>query len=533
MTDPYRGSTYDVPADAPRDPGIVGDVIAQFADPKAFYRELVQNSIDAGSPSVQIELHYDDSAHKLRIAVRDRGEGMTRDVVENQLLVLFRSTKEQDRTKIGKFGIGFVSVLAPNPEVVIVTTARDQRRVALHLYRDLSYELFDAGPASQNGTTVELEVTLAPEQVAEFVRDSELSLLRWCRHASVPIEFTVHVLGEVATRRIDTPLALTDAIVEVRRTTDDGQLTAVVGIGTAQMPYVGFFNHGLTLYETTSPLVGNVAAKIQDARLGHTISRDDVRRDKHFERAIEFARTLAEVDLPRAVASELRAAAEAGDDTRYAALADAIVLAELELPMASWWFPLVEPFGGRHAIAATELGTRVWVSMHSSPVTAALTTQGTPVLRGSGESLLLATLRYAVSEVHTELTLITPVDGTDADVALLAALEQVLDVAHRPPTSIMIAKLDGARADRLAVAGTGSLQHVVDREEAGRDPFAFLRRRVLVLSAEHPHMRAARRGDPVVAASHLARAVLLEHGLLDEDRSQAILDHVLERVESE
>ena len=80
---------------------------------------------------------------------------MTRDILENQLLVLFRSTKEHDRTKIGKFGIGFVSVLAPNPEVVVVNTAREGRRLSLHLYRDLSYELFDAGPATQTGTTCE------------------------------------------------------------------------------------------------------------------------------------------------------------------------------------------------------------------------------------------------------------------------------------------------------------------------------------------------------------------------------------------
>ena len=60
----------------------------------------------------------------MRVAVRDRGEGMTRDIIENQLLVLFRSTKEKDDTKIGKFGIGFASVLAPDPEVVERAHAR-------------------------------------------------------------------------------------------------------------------------------------------------------------------------------------------------------------------------------------------------------------------------------------------------------------------------------------------------------------------------------------------------------------------------
>jgi hypothetical protein len=95
----------------------------------------------------------------------------------------------------------------------------------------------------------------------------------------------------------------------------------------------------------------------------------------------------------------------------------------------------------------------------------------------------------------------------------------------------VLATLLGARADRLAIAGKhAELPHVVDRDEAARDPFAFLRRRVLVLSVDHPQVRAARRGDPLLAASHLARAVLLQHRLLNERRSRRIVEHALARV---
>ncbi len=231
-------------------------MIAQFADAKAFFRELVQNAIDAGSPTIDIKLEYDESAQRMRASVKDRGEGMTREIVENQLLVLFRSTKEQDRTKIGKFGVGFMSVLSPNPEVVVVNTSRDGRRLTLHLYRDLSYELFDAGPATQAGTTVELEIALDRREVDAFVRDSELSLVRWCRHAAVPIELAVRTPFETATRRIDRPLGIEGALVEVRRTTDDGQLTVVAAVIADATPYVGFFNHGLMLYETSQSMLG-------------------------------------------------------------------------------------------------------------------------------------------------------------------------------------------------------------------------------------------------------------------------------------
>ena len=65
--DPYRTLAIDEVPEAPRDPGIVGDVIRQFADPKAFFRELVQNSIDAGSPSVEVRIEHDTAAQKLRV----------------------------------------------------------------------------------------------------------------------------------------------------------------------------------------------------------------------------------------------------------------------------------------------------------------------------------------------------------------------------------------------------------------------------------------------------------------------------------
>ena len=531
MTDPYRDSALDLPAESPRDAGIVGDVISQFADPKAFYRELVQNAIDAGSPSVEIKLEYDEPAQRMRVSVRDRGEGMTRDVVENQLLVLFRSTKEQERSKIGKFGIGFVSVLSPEPEVVAVHTARGGRRLALHLYRDLRYELFDAGPATQTGTTVELEIAMPRGEVAAFVRDSERSLVRWCRHASVPIELVVRVPGDSATRRIDRPLAIDGALVEARRTADDGQLTVVVALTADPAPYVGFFNHGLMLHESTKPLAGSLAVKIQDSRLGHTISRDDVRRDEHFSRAVEVAREVAEYELHREIGTKLAALAEAHDLDRHGKVLGAIIEAKLAVARERLHFPLVLPQGGKRSIVATALPADIWTASRASELTEALAEQGTPVLLARDPERLGSVLNCTVRSAEVELTSITPIDHTDDDEALLALLQELFDAVLRPPEAILFAELAGARADQLAIAGRhDDTAHVVDRDEAARDPFALLRRRVLVLSASHPQVRAARSGDPVVAASHLARAVLLQHRRLDERRSRKIVEHTLEKV---
>ena len=527
MSDPYRDSAFDLPAEAPRDEGLVGDVIAQFADPKAFFRELVQNAIDAGSPAIDVKLEYDEATQRMRASVKDRGCGMTREVIENQLLVLFRSTKEKDKTKIGKFGIGFMSVLSPNPEVVAVHSSRDGRKLTLHLYRDLSYELFDGGPSTQVGTTVELEIALPREEVAVFVRDSELSLVRWCRHASVPIELAIRTPIETATRRIDRPLGIADALVEVRATADDGQLTVVAALLRQGAPYVGFFNHGLMLFETMQPMLGAYSVKIQDARLGHTISRDDVRRDGHFDHAVEFAKRVIAEDLGRAIAKLLHDTAEAHDLKRHGELVRAVRSAERDIPASYWHFPLVHPIGGKRSISGDQCERFMWTALRESELTRVLAAAGTPVLLGYPTTGLSD---RPARDVEDELTAITPIETTDEDDALIALLREIFDNVHREPEAIVLAKLSGARADRIAIAGLHEVEHVVDREDAVRDPFALLRRRVLVLSAEHPAVRAARTGDPIMAASHLARAVLLQNNLLDEKRSRKILEHALERI---
>ncbi len=53
---PYRTEQREDRAQAPRDPGIVGDVIAQFADPLDELADVFQNAIDAGTPVSAIEI---------------------------------------------------------------------------------------------------------------------------------------------------------------------------------------------------------------------------------------------------------------------------------------------------------------------------------------------------------------------------------------------------------------------------------------------------------------------------------------------
>ncbi len=534
--DPYRSRAVEGVPEAPRDPGIVGDVIRQFADPKAFFRELVQNAIDAGSASVDIRIEHDPSAQKLRVAVRDRGVGMSRDTLENQLLVLFRSTKETDPSKIGKFGIGFASVLAPGPEVVTVQTVHGGRRLTLHLYRDLTYELFDTGAATQSGTNVELVLAIEEDAVVPFVSASVEALVRWCRHASVPIELTwVPAEGAAQTTRIDRPLGLDNAIVQVIERSADGQLIAVVGILSDLAPYTGFFNHGLMLYEAAESLTGRVAVKIQDSRLGHTLSRDNVRRDEAYERAVSFAKTLATKHLPRVIEAELRAAADAGDYERYRLLADATLRSHVTI---EWRFPLAHPLGEMRSIAGSDLPRRVWTSSGTSTLSSVVSASNQPVLHAvidevEGLAALIQTL-YGCrrTRIESELTSITPVAASPEDTALLALLREMLAAARRAPSAIVLATFAGARGGAFAIAGDRRDDeheaYLLDRTQAQQSPFGRLRRPPLLVNVDHPFWVHARSGDPRLTASHLARAILLEYELLDVATSQRLADHTLD-----
>ncbi|MEM7354409.1 MAG: ATP-binding protein, partial [Acidobacteriota bacterium] len=91
-------------------------LIHQFSDPLSFFRELIQNAIDAGTPEIDVAFSYQQGV--MTISVDDYGEGMDRRIIDTKLTRLFSSGKEDDFTKIGRFGIGFVSVFAIHPDAV-------------------------------------------------------------------------------------------------------------------------------------------------------------------------------------------------------------------------------------------------------------------------------------------------------------------------------------------------------------------------------------------------------------------------------
>ena len=76
------------------------NLVTQFSSVWDFLRELVQNSIDAGSSSVEVwtefQIEAGESEGVISIHVDDFGEGMNEEIIDDQLtqisLILMRSS---------------------------------------------------------------------------------------------------------------------------------------------------------------------------------------------------------------------------------------------------------------------------------------------------------------------------------------------------------------------------------------------------------------------------------------------------------
>lgn len=166
-------------------------LVGQFASPYDFLRELVQNAMDAGSDFVEVllEMHRGDGDDVVfELVLVDAGKGMDEAVVDGELTRLFASSKTDDRTMAGGFGIGFVSVFAWRPDVVLLQTGRTGEAWELVFHPDRRFEKHRLADPVE-GTTVRLfRRGMAAERpaIAEAIRDS---LWRWCRYCPAEITF--------------------------------------------------------------------------------------------------------------------------------------------------------------------------------------------------------------------------------------------------------------------------------------------------------------------------------------------------------
>lgn len=278
----------------------VGDALAelvdQFADPLVFLRELVQNALDAGSPEVDVYTELrpspDDPARGvLVIGVDDYGEGMDRQIIDTKLTRLFSSAKDGDLTKIGKFGIGFVSVFALRPDAVCVDTSRGGEHWRILFRADRSFVRI-AREHPVDGTKIQVIKAIARREHEELARRAEQTLRYWCKHVSGTVRWHDDDIAE--------PFDVPGALCSVRHEAEGIRVVAAYLPGAT--PSYGFYNRGLTLLEGKgSTFVDRVAFKVDSRYLEHTLARNDIMRDANFDKAMAVVKGLCERELPQAL----------------------------------------------------------------------------------------------------------------------------------------------------------------------------------------------------------------------------------------
>lgn len=515
--------------------GIVEEVVQQFADKFAFTRELVQNSIDAGATRIDVAFH--ESHDRLDVVFSDDGAGMTLEVIQGPLLTVFSSTKEDDKTKIGKYGIGFKSVLAVDPSVVAVETHRTEGAYRVRLLRDHTYEIEELAARAGSGTQVTLQIQLGADDRKKLMLNLRFALERWCRHVTTPLSLAQDGAPTVT---LNVPLSIrAAALFEVQR----GDTRVVIG-PTAGLEYLqtereydpasdfaGFYSRGLTLHETAAGPPATVSGyrfKVDCPDLSCTVSRDDVRRDRAFTRAMKIVEASID-DTQRAVLAALehaakRFASEGAPATRdYLALLAAACAGSKEDAHVA----LLEPWQGRSTIRLSRL---LELTKEDAVGAAAERTKLTELAASSGACIVRIDAPVATeAEVCKIVGVSFPHPA--AQFAVVAArhvpgsdvperLARVLRSTGRKVTTVLPVELvDGLwRGKSAFVAEDGNVEGPWLLPSAA----AAKGQRVLVRSDLVKSLSGAR--QPSAAVSLLARVVLLEHhGSLSASQNDALL----------
>ncbi|WAS94354.1 sacsin N-terminal ATP-binding-like domain-containing protein [Nannocystis punicea] len=295
-------------------------------DPWVFVRELLQNARDAGATKVEFTAEARGGRWVLRC--RDDGEGMTFAHARRYLFALYASSKESRRDQVGRFGVGFWSVLRFEPErIAIRSRARrpdpnspdpeDRSGAwALELDGDLSTARRTA-PPSLPGTEIELERAAVDEALERRVFDAAFQNARFLATRDDPERpLVVTVNG----RKVNKPFALPAPSASFRR----GRVRGVVALGEAAR--VELFSRGLRVRSAASladfvvaggrstdnsrvhftELPGRLApqALLESDALELMLSRSDARDNKALRRLVD----LAQRELEGLIARQLDAA---------------------------------------------------------------------------------------------------------------------------------------------------------------------------------------------------------------------------------
>jgi hypothetical protein len=495
-------------------------LVHQFSDPWSFLRELIQNAIDADSHEIDVCVEFEEP-DLMVVEVRDAGSGMDRQIIDTRLTRLFSSSKEGDYTKIGRFGIGFVSVFAIDPEVVCLDTGRNGEYWRVLFRKDRSFERIVLDTPIE-GTTIRIYKRATDGEYRAAKLRARQVLEHWCKHARVEIR-----CDGVAISR---PLHLdADCVI----THEEEGTTLLLGYVEEREALRGYYHSGLTLHEERDDRLPHIAFKLDSRYLEHTLTRDNVIRDDNYSKAMNIVARLARTRLVEQLVETLGKWTEQGREEaelerlwqRLYELLAAPAETAGELPEVVFERPLVPTLtsAGTQMLSLArvrKLSKRCWTGTAASPVTAALIERGDTVLLIPPRGPLRRTVEHvcerALPRVDSLCTAVpvTQLERVRWQALREAALRQLRELG-REVSDLALGHLaypesPVARDIAITQAQLGELTPV---DESGQLASGwFSRKRVLVVNADHPtveHLLDLGAAEPELAAYLLLKLFFL------------------------
>ena len=219
------------------------------ADPWIFVRELLQNARDAGADRVDFEVIEGGPAAaggqpgESMVICRDNGEGMSFEHARRYLFALYASSKETQQNQVGKFGVGFWSILRFEPSTIAIRSLPRQGEAwGVALDGGLS-RVVPLEPPQRPGTQIVLARPGGDGRMEERVRDAVWQSARYLVQrddGNAPLAITVNGRAVAAEFALPAPSA------SFRR----GGVKGVVGLGPE--PRVELFSRGLRVRSAPS-----------------------------------------------------------------------------------------------------------------------------------------------------------------------------------------------------------------------------------------------------------------------------------------
>lgn len=207
-------------------------------DPWIFVRELLQNARDAGASRVDLDVEV--GADYTRVTCTDDGAGMSFEHARAYLFSLYASSKEADAQSVGKFGVGFWSILRFEPDRIwIRSRARGHDAWEIELAADSSRAV-QRKPAFAGGTQVVLERRSVDPQARRRLTDAVRQNARFLRQRDGTL-LEVFVQGERQNAAFELPPPVASFRLRGRGRRGGGR--GVVSLGAT--PRVELFSNGL------------------------------------------------------------------------------------------------------------------------------------------------------------------------------------------------------------------------------------------------------------------------------------------------